>query len=452
MRKIFLFLIIFAAFPLVFLPHHEYGRASAQGKEAVKESCITAKCHAKMGKDKFVHGPMAGGECDACHKQTGKHKFEPINDVGGLCEQCHEKLTTQKVVHPPVKQGQCTMCHSPHQSPYKFQLRASGSDLCFLCHDKAMVSGKFVHGPVAEGGCSTCHATHQSEFPKLLMADGNEVCFTCHPDKADAIKSAKFVHPPVQMGCVSCHSPHSSNYKYQLLAEGNRDLCLTCHSDKEKEIKAAAVPHKALDTPKRCLACHDPHVSKYPKQLIAQPAELCLGCHDRDYNGQDGPIANMKAILDSNSDHHGPLKEGDCSGCHNPHGSPNFRMLREPFPQLFYASYNPDNYKLCFMCHENSIARDEMTTTLTNFRNGDHNLHYVHVNRAVKGRTCRACHDAHATNNPKHIRDSVPFGKWQLPINYKKTGTGGSCSPGCHQRFGYDRVKPVVNGPPASSH
>lgn len=451
MRKNFLIMMILAALPLVILPYHDQGRASAQGNETAKtkESCITEKCHAKMGKEKFVHGPVAVGECESCHKKAGKHKFEPITDVGKLCSECHGQLTTQKVVHPPVKQGQCTKCHSPHQSPNKFQLRATGSDLCFLCHDKSVIiGGKFVHGPVAEGSCSTCHNMHQSEFPKLLIAEGNDVCFNCHPDKADAIKSAKFVHPPVQMGCVSCHSPHSGNYQYNLIAEGSHDLCLTCHADKEKEVKDATVPHKALDTPRKCLACHDPHVSNYAKQLIKQPAELCLSCHDREYNGQNGPIANMKAVLDNNTDRHGPIKEGDCTGCHNPHGSPNFRMLREFFPQLFYASYNPDNYKLCFMCHEKSIASDETTTTLTNFRNGDRNLHFVHVNKFVKGRTCRACHDAHATNNPKHIRDKVPFAKWQLPINFKKTGTGGSCQPGCHQMYSYDRAKPAVNKPP----
>jgi predicted CXXCH cytochrome family protein len=236
-----------------------------------------------------------------------------------------------------------------------------------------------------------------------------------------------------------------------LKADGNRDLCYTCHADKQQDIKEATTPHKALDQERKCLTCHDPHFSNYGKQLIKQPEDLCLSCHDREYSGQNGTIANIKAILANNSDHHGPIKQGDCSGCHNPHGSRNFRMLRENFPELFYAGYNPDNYKLCFMCHEKSIAKDETTKTLTNFRNGDRNLHFVHVNKFVKGRTCRACHDAHATNNPKHIRDKVPFAKWQLPIGFTKTKTGGNCLPGCHQRFSYDREKAVVNKPAAAA-
>ena len=237
-KKLFI-LIAFAALPFFYLPHADEGRAFAQGEEAVmpKESCITDKCHARMGKEKFVHGPVAVGDCTLCHKQIRKHKFEPITDTGKLCDDCHEKLTTKKVVHAPVKAGQCIKCHDPHQSPYKFQLRAGGSDLCFLCHDKSIIGGKFVHGPAAVGSCSTCHTMHQSEYPKLLLAQGNELCFNCHADKADAFKNKKFVHAPVQEACTNCHSPHSGNFRYNFKADGNRDLCFTCHTDKEQEIK-----------------------------------------------------------------------------------------------------------------------------------------------------------------------------------------------------------------------
>ncbi len=442
------FLITFAMMQFLVLTQGYDDRAFAKD---TREACITDSCHATMGKNKFVHGPVAGGECLSCHKQKNKHKFEPISNVGKLCYECHEQQNNQKVIHSPVKEGKCTKCHDPHQSPNKFQLRAAGGDLCFLCHDKPIIEGKFVHGPAAVGSCTACHSPHQSANAKLLFASGNEVCFSCHADKAEEFKSKKFVHAPVQKSCVNCHNPHSGNYRYNLKAEGNRDLCLTCHTDKEKTIKEATVPHKGLDTEKKCLACHDPHVSNYVKQLIKEPAQLCLGCHDREYNGQNGRIANMKAVLESNTDHHGPIKQNDCSGCHNAHGSKNFRMLREYFPEVFYAGYSQDNYRLCFMCHEKSIANNAKTTTLTNFRNGEQNLHFVHVNKDVKGRTCRACHDAHATNNPRHIRDAVPFAKWQLPVGFTKTDTGGKCQPGCHQLFRYDRNNPVLNKPPVTA-
>ena len=35
----------------------------------------------------------------------------------------------------------------------------------------------------------------------------------------------------------------------------------------------------------------------------------------------------MKKLLEENIDHHGPIRQKDCSGCHNPHGSISDKML-----------------------------------------------------------------------------------------------------------------------------
>ena len=409
------------------------------------ESCVTDKCHSDMGKAKYVHGPAAVGQCVSCHIQAGKHKFLPINDVGSLCYKCHDKVDTKKVVHKPVKEGHCTKCHSPHQSPFKYQLREDGSKLCLMCHDKKIASGKFVHGPVAVGGCTMCHNPHQNDFPKMLVAAGNDVCFSCHTDKAEAFKGKKFVHNPVADNCINCHSPHSGDYKYNFKVDGSQDLCFTCHNEKKEWIAKVQVKHGGLETDRKCLACHDPHVSDHPKQLMQEPMDTCFMCHDRQLDTPNGKIIDMKKYLVANHDDHGPIKQKDCSGCHNTHGSDNFRILRNYFPPVFYSGFDLKNYDLCFGCHEKTLVLDAKTTTLTGFRNGDQNLHYLHVNKQVKGRTCRACHDAHATNNPKHIRDSVPFGAWGLPVGFQKNADGGSCLPGCHQKFGYNRISPVKN-------
>jgi predicted CXXCH cytochrome family protein len=82
-------------------------------------SCITANCHALIGKDKYLHGPVAVHDCLVCHKETGKHTFLPIN-LASLCYACHDKFYTP--VHKTAKEDSCTKCHSPHQSPNKFML------------------------------------------------------------------------------------------------------------------------------------------------------------------------------------------------------------------------------------------------------------------------------------------------------------------------------------------
>lgn len=412
------------------------------------QSCVTSDCHSGMGKGKFVHGPVATGDCSFCHKQEKKdrHAFQPIKSVEALCYECHEKLSTGSVMHKPVADGNCTGCHDPHQSANQFQLKGAGAGLCFQCHDKAIGGGKFVHGPVAAEGCSVCHAAHSSDAPRLLMAKGNDVCYSCHSDKQEEFAGKEFVHGPVADGCIKCHSPHSGNFAMNLPAESTRGLCFTCHTDKQAEIAKVTVKHGGLESDRGCLACHDPHVSSFPQQLDLAPMDLCLSCHDKEYKHADGTtVANMKTLLEKNKNHHGPIVDKDCSACHDTHGSTHARILRDNFTQTFYAPYNPHNFALCFTCHNDTLVKDAKTTTLTGFRNGDQNLHYVHVNKTPKGRTCRACHDAHATRNPKHITDTVPFGAYQMPVGFAKDPNGGSCLPGCHQQFKYDRDKKVKN-------
>ncbi|GBD97375.1 MAG TPA: cytochrome C [Nitrospirae bacterium] len=428
--------------------------ASAQEKttKKFKDTCITSECHAAMGKEKFVHGPVAAVECTVCHGKSPKHKekpekykFSPIKDVAGACYSCHEKFKTKKFTHTPFAEGECISCHSPHGSPNKFQLLAKGGKLCFNCHDEELVEGKFVHGPAAVGGCVACHDPHTADYAKNLRAEPPNLCFMCHTDKAEAIRKAEFVHTPVSENCTKCHNPHSAAKQFML--ESNApELCLNCHKDKKKQLSTAAVKHGAIETKKSCLNCHDVHMSDIAKNLIMEPMDLCLSCHDREYKRDVGKsLMNMKKWLAENKDHHGPIKQKDCSGCHNPHGSNNFRILRNPYPPTFYKPFAVENYNLCFSCHEKSIVLNPETTKLTNFRNGNENLHFKHVNKPIKGRTCRACHETHASNSPKHIREAVPFGSWQLPLNYQKTKTGGSCMPGCHKLKKYDRVKPVKN-------
>lgn len=414
-----------------------------QSAEAVN-ACVTDKCHSGMGKDKFVHGPVAVGQCNVCHVEQGNHKFAPIKKASDLCYKCHERVDTKKGVHTPVREGNCTKCHNPHQSPYRLMLRGEGQDLCFICHDKKIAENAFTHTPVS-GGCDLCHSPHQTDYPKMLSASGNDVCFSCHPDKADAFKDKKFSHKPVQESCIKCHSPHGGKFKNNFAAEGTQDLCFTCHKDKKEWIADVKTKHGGLATERKCLVCHDPHVSDYVKQLVRPPVDSCMMCHDKPLDTPDGKIVDMKDFLAKNKERHGPIKQNDCSACHNTHGSNNFRILRKYFPPVFYAPFDVKNYELCFSCHEKTLVLDEKTATLTGFRNGDRNLHFVHVNKTVKGRTCRACHDAHATNNPKHIRDAVPFGAWGLPVGYQKSENGGSCLPGCHQKFEYNRVSPVKN-------
>jgi predicted CXXCH cytochrome family protein len=220
--------------------------------------------------------------------------------------------------------------------------------------------------------------------------------------------------------------------------------------------------HPPIETRQSCVNCHNPHASPLEAYLAAEPMDLCLQCHGENIIQKDGKIVTgLTKLLKENPYHHGPIKEKNCSGCHNPHGSNFYRILRAEYPSGFYVDgYSRDKFKLCFTCHEAESIEVKETTSLTKFRNGKINLHYLHVNRESKGRSCRACHAVHAGKQPKHIRESVPFGKknWPLKLQYRveysnpATGepcttpsascvqSGGSCV-ACHARFTYNYLK-----------
>jgi predicted CXXCH cytochrome family protein len=404
-------------------------------------SDCTTSCHQDKGKAKHVHGPVGAGICISCHSPHGSFNPAFVSKAGGaLCTSCHQTRQeefSQAVVHPPVEEG-CSECHNPHESPNRYQLVYAGesvSALCFSCHDQEMFMAATQHSPVAEGDCLACHRPHSSENAALLLvpAAGGALCFECHEDLKEDL-AMEYVHAPAEESCTECHDPHSAQAAY-MLKEAGGALCAGCHREATPEVYEAIDNATAEHPPVsegRCVACHRPHSSNYASLLADSTEKVCLSCH-----------TDLGEGINASKNRHGPVKTGDCTACHNVHGSKYDRLLARYYPVDFYSAYDENKYDLCFGCHNRDIARTKRTETLTGFRDGSYNLHFFHVNNS-KGRTCTACHDAHASNQAKHIRDEVPFGAWSYPINLTKTATGGSCVVGCHAPKKYDRQNPQI--------
>jgi len=291
-----------------------------------------------------------------------------------------------------------------------------------------------------------CHNAHSSDVPKLLVAEGRELCITCHDQTATALKTAKSVHKPMEGNCQQCHEVHASNFKNQLKAEP-AELCVSCHKEVKEQIANAKFKHSAVSTDKACMNCHQPHSSATVKLVKDNLPAACMTCHDKPLTTADKrPVPAVPEVLAKDLSQHGPIREGNCGGCHTLHGGQETRLLAKPYPETFYEAFAVEKYALCFTCHDKALVLDAKSTTLTKFRNGQDNLHFLHVNKAEKGRSCRACHATHASTHEAHVRDTVPFGKWELPINFQPTKTGGSCAPGCHKEAHYDREAPVLKG------
>jgi predicted CXXCH cytochrome family protein len=419
--------ILFCFLSLFFMIHSAAYAATA----AANEGCITAKCHQGMLKAKNIH--PAAEPCDSCHLAVvtphpqKKIKTFKLNEaVPKLCYQCHPPMGTMKYVHSPVKDGMCLTCHDPHESAEAKLLTQNPKDLCASCHpDKG--DFKFVHGPTATGDCTVCHNPHESKYSKLTIKDGQDLCFTCHVDMQNEIKK-KVVHPALANGCTSCHNPHGSSAKKYFSAAGAA-LCYQCHPQIETKLKSAKSIHAPIKTDKGCSSCHAPHAADTEKLLPKKGQALCFDCH-KDF------IKKSWTVL------HGPIKDGKCTPCHDPHGTPYDKLLINKYTADFYVSYSDTEFQLCFTCHNRDMLRNPTTSYATGFRDGNKNLHYIHVNRKDRGKSCKSCHVIHGGENPKLIAEKVPFGKWNLPLKVIKTDSGGSCAPGCHQKYSYDRKTP----------
>jgi len=302
-----------------------------------------------------------------------------------------------------------------------------------------------AHSPfeMSKDDCTLCHKNADPKNPGPIIKPVNEMCLECH-EAFKEVLARKYKHAPAENKCTSCHDPHNSK-QTKLLVEEASALCLGCHEPIRKLATESKVVHGALSMGAKCVNCHNPHGAAVEHLLNQLPFDLCVKCHStndrKDHEGKN--LTNMKQLLDENPEWHGPVSAKDCTACHNPHGGNLFRMLKLAYPTKFYAPYTKDTYALCFDCHDEKLADNPQTTTQTSFRDGDRNLHYVHVNKAERGRTCRACHEVHASKQPHQIRDGVPYGSqdWILKINFKPTPTGGTCAKTCHAEKSYNNTK-----------
>lgn len=304
--------------------------------------------------------------------------------------------------------------------------RAESFD-CSICH-KGLVTGSVEHKPVAAGKCMDCHKQFNDNHPLGKDSMGfivpkDKLCAECHGQ----LVQKPLLHGPVGTGeCTACHQAHSAEQK-SLLRDATPALCFGCHP---KEQYTGLVTHKPV-ADGECLSCHDAHQSDGESLLRKPGSELCFMCHD-------STIGDGKSV-------HRPVASGECVNCHQIHGSSHRKILRDEYPTELYRPFSANAFPLCFTCHNPELASELVTSDkITKFRNGEKNLHAVHVNKAMKGRSCRMCHNPHAEVQDRLIYPkAVGFGDWDIPIQFTATETGGGCSVGCHRTLRYDRVKAV---------
>ncbi|HEU6447094.1 MAG TPA: cytochrome c3 family protein [Verrucomicrobiae bacterium] len=169
---------------------------------------------------------------------------------------------------------------------------------------------------------------------------GNRVCSQCHAQITRAFGTTPHAHVflenvdlPDGVGCESCHGPGSRHVeaggpKFIINPGTAPDACFRCHLRERADFQLPQ-HHPVIEGHMNCVQCHDPHGGDILKPAssglaMARLDENCAGCHRE----QTRPFVFE----------HPAMREG-CTTCHNPHGSINRMMLKQP-----------DN-NLCLRCH-----------------------------------------------------------------------------------------------------
>jgi predicted CXXCH cytochrome family protein len=420
-------------------------------REAIgQEGCVREECHASVRAYGVLHGPVAANTCDACHQLTDAeaHTFALTRQKQELCTYCHEmNFASFPVLHKPLANGECLGCHDPHGGSAKNLIREESVEaLCHRCHESITADKSFLHTPVKQGACDACHPSHGSKFPKLLDVAGPDLCLACHESFERSMAQAKFTHKALDEGCQKCHDVHGSNHA-MATTQPTVVQCTGCHEKIKNEATASRYPHTPVMKDDACVTCHTPHGSSLAKLVSDVPEKLCMECHKTEQKTTRGYVVQpVTELMTSDAHRHGGIKDGTCSGCHVAHGSNQQLFLTKHYSRIFYQKFSPQKYELCFSCHDVKLVDEPKTTTLTAFRNGEQNLHTLHVrDTQERGESCRVCHNSHAGDNKSIVRDIIRYGAWEMPVRFKKSPTGGSCYPGCHPNYGYDRDRPVKN-------
>ncbi len=323
------------------------------------ETCITSKCHKGLARKPVVHQPVEDGDCLECHvRKSGKHPLPSGKSFGlsgggsALCYKCHDSFGEQKFVHGPVASGDCIECHDPHASSVAALLKQGGRRLCLECHadfEEGVKEAKSIHPPVKKNDCTVCHDSHASEFGMLLKEKTPDFCFNCHEDIGNKFKRSRVKHKAlyVKQKCANCHASHYSDGPGLLVASSEKDLCLVCHGKDDttrsrplRNIKKEIDKKKFLHGPvrkNRCAPCHDPHGERnhrllrgpYPSSFYVKyrPGvfDFCLKCHNKNllrfpdttiYTKFRNGKLNLHYVHCTNR-----VKARTCRACHAPHAA-----------------------------------------------------------------------------------------------------------------------------------
>jgi DmsE family decaheme c-type cytochrome len=290
------------------------------------------------------------------------------------CQGCHEqgyrRFATTKMgkilLEAPRNDTEsrgCESCHGPGREHMEAEVAS----------DAARAAGTPSTGP--KGSEFIIRFGKNAPLP---IGEQSARCLQCH-EKGQRLFWKGSNHESRGLGCTTCHQIHPQAQATMTAAEGryteplsgNRlmarntqmEVCFGCHPMRRAQLQRSS--HMPVREGKvTCTNCHNPHGSPNPKLLLtATVNETCYKCHAE----RRGPFLFE----------HPPVME-NCVTCHDAHGSNNPQLLKVRQPRL------------CNDCH--AVSGHNVAPQLA-------------TNRFVFNRSCTNCHSAiHGSNSPAGSR------------------------------------------------
>lgn len=181
------------------------------------------------------------------------------------------------------------------------------------------------------GECGGCHSEKlpaDAVVDKVRYGQFSPECYSCH---VDIVSGSEWRHfPSSSLLCRTCHQLGADVDQLVVPTGKVESLCFDCHLNKKKWTGMSHI-HGPVGTGD-CTICHDPHGSGNEFQLWADgKSKLCVVCHE-----------GMKKFTDEGPKNlvvHGILTARGCVACHSPHATDHRFQL--------YQEIN----ELCLGCH-----------------------------------------------------------------------------------------------------
>lgn len=381
---------------------------SSRELESLNRDCM--RCHVEMtvlARDKSsVHFPFKREMCTACHTLHGGQRVNVTSLLArllGLGPRPAEGQTPRVVTDAgALFEIECSVCHLIDVVKNSSQTSAGWAAVIARMQDKGaeynQAEADLLLRYLRESDGGNKEVDIKAERPSdlaeaKLVQDVPDLCANCHPN-IQRERNLPVAMPPFQQGqCGACHAPHASDNE-PILANSMPELCFGCHDGINlgpngestadyREMPVQMPPFRAGE----CTRCHYPHATEEPRLLKEKVPELCFDCHD---TIPIGPSGETTADYREYPVQMQPFRQGQCIQCHNPHASPDRRLLKEGgVPNL------------CFSCHD-SLAIGPREQTIADYRSKP-----VQMQPFREGK-CFDCHyHAHGSPNYRLLKAPV---------------------------------------------